>query len=570
MFINTYYDTKKSTMHVWKSIDGKNVYTKEHWVPYVFLRDGKGPYKTIDGEKAAKIEFNTYQNYYNYNNNEYHDNILENKVKPEIQYLTEQYSDIPDEDIPAPKLLIYYVDIEIHKEIGFPSVSKADSPVVLISIRNSITGHTVTLGEKEYTGSTNNLTYIQCEDERELLRKFFTFLHKNPPHVISGWNCYWFDLPYLINRDKLINNGNYYPLMSPLRVVRTWESKKNNELNIDIAGVTILDYLDVYKWYTPHHLERHSLEYVSQFELGVGKLDYSDSADGLRELYHNDWNKYVDYNITDCERVNDLGKKLGYIRLIQSLSLLTRVPMRYYNAMTSLIEGLMLTHYRRNNLCAPYLEGGSQETFEAAYVKEPQKGFHNWLFSIDIQSSYPSHIITLNMSTETYYGRIMGRSEDDILYCMKNREFSSEVVIRKGYDVDKINGDRLKKFNEALKRGLFSVAPCGTIFINNKSGVISTVERNVFNKRVEIKKLMKKAEGEKRERYFAFQWSLKIILNAVFGATSVPYSRYFNTDIAEAITSCGRHTIRSGEKYANEILNTPNTALKALLEKLNK
>jgi DNA polymerase elongation subunit (family B) len=452
---------------------------------------------------------------------------------------------------------------------GFPNVSKAENPVVLISIKNSITGHTVTFGEKEYTGSTDNLTYIQCEEEKELLRKFFTFLHKNPPNVISGWNCMGFDLPYLINRDKLINNGNYYTLMSPLRVVRTWESKKNNELNIDIAGITILDYLDIYKWYTPHNLERHSLEYVSQFELGVGKLDYSDSAEGLRELYHNDWNKYVDYNIVDCERVNDLGKKLGYIRLIQSLSLLTRVPMRYYNAMTSLIEGLMLTYYRRNNLCAPYLEGGSQETFEAAYVKEPHKGFHSWLFSIDIQSSYPSHIITLNMSTETYYGRIMAMTEDEIVHCMKNKEFPSEVVIRKGYDVDRMKGDRLKKFNEAIKRGLFSVAPCGTMFINNRPGVISTVEHNVFDKRIQIKQLMRKAKkGEKRERYFAIQQSLKIILNAVFGATSVPYSRYFNTDIAEAITSCGRYTIKSGEKYVNNILGKPNSELKELIKKL--
>jgi len=110
---------------------------------------------------------------------------------------------------------------------------------------------------------------------------------------------------------------------------------------------------------------------------------------------------------------------------------------------------------------------------------------------------------------------------------------------------------------------LFSVAPCGTIFLNNKPGVISTVERNIFNKRLDIKKLMRESEGGKRDRYFSFQWALKILLNAVFGATSVPYSRYFNIDIAEAITSCGRHTIKSGENYTNEVLNTPDTVHEA-------
>jgi DNA polymerase elongation subunit (family B) len=327
--------------------------------------------------------------------------------------------------------------------------------------------------------------------------------------------------------------------------------------------------MELYKWYSPNNLERYSLEYVSQFELGKGKLDYSEEAEDLRELYDADWNKYVDYNVIDCKRVNDLGQKLGYIRLVQSLSLLTRVPMRYYNAMTSLIEGLMLTYYRRNGLCAPTLQGGSQETFEAAYVKEPQKGMHKWLFSIDIQSSYPSHIITLNMSTETYYGRIMDMSEDEIISYMQKKEFQPFRMFN-GYKVVDVKGSKLDKFNEAFKRKLFSIAPCGTLFLNTKKGVLSTVERNVFEKRIEIKKLMRQSEGEERGRYHSFQWSLKILLNALFGATSVPYSRYFNQDISEAITSCGRYTIKAGERYTNELLNKPNDELKTVLAELNK
>ena len=39
-------------------------------------------------------------------------------------------------------------------------------------------------------------------------------------------------------------------------------------------------------------------------------------------------------------------------RMIQALSLLCKSPAKYYNAQTQLIEGLMLTYYRRNGLCA--------------------------------------------------------------------------------------------------------------------------------------------------------------------------------------------------------------------------
>ena len=553
-------------MHIWGKKDNDESYhTREPWVPYVYIEAPTGKVNTIEGKLATKRKFNTYHDYYAFCKN-YHENILEDKVRPEIQYLAEKYHDIPDKDIPTPKLKIYYADIEVHSEIGFPHAYLAENPVTLISIRDSITSKTVTFGEKEYNGDSENLIYIHCEDEKELLRKFFAYMNKYPPDVLSGWNIWGFDIPYLINRDKKINRGKYYDGLSPINIVRTWNSKRDNSLNVDIAGVAILDYMDLYKWYSPNNLERYSLEYVSQFELGKGKLDYSGDADDLRGLYHTNWDKYVDYNLMDCERVHDLGLKLGYIRLVQSLSLLTRVPMRYYNTMTNLIEGLLLVHYRRNNLCAPQLVGGTQERFEAAYVKEPQKGMWKWLFSIDIQSSYPSHIITLMMSIETKWGRIMNLTEDRIIECMKTKEYPPFRLLKSTGPVD-IKGAKLDSFNKAMKRKIFSIAPCGTIFINGKPGVISTVERNIFEKRIEIKKLMYESEGGKRQRYHTFQWALKILLNSLFGCTAVPYSRYFDIDIAEAITSCGRYTIKSGERYANKIMNNPNEKLLKIFEK---
>jgi DNA polymerase elongation subunit (family B) len=58
--------------------------------------------------------------------------------------------------------------------------------------------------------------------------------------------------------------------------------------------------------------------------------------------------------------------------------------------------------------------------------------------------------------------------------------------------------------------------------------------------------------------------SYKILLNSMYGIQAVPYSRYFNLDMAEAITSCARHTIQMGELYSNDILNDKNN------EEMNK
>jgi len=447
---------------------------------------------------------------------------------------------------------------------GFPDPKLAEEPVCLISIRDNITQKTITFGEKEYTNTEEDVIYVHCPNEKDLLRKFFTYLADNPPDVYSGWNIMTFDLIYLINRDKRINDGKYYNLMSPIQDVRTWNSEKGFT-NIDIGGTTILDYMDIYKWYTPHNLERYSLDYVAKYELEEGKLDYSHSAGSLRELYSSDWDTYVRYNIIDCKRVAQLGKKLGYIRLIQSISLLTKSPMKYYNKQTQLIEGMMLTFFRRNGLCAPILKGGTQEAFEAAYVKEPQVGRHEWLFSIDITSSYPSHIITLNMSNETFFGRILHLPEESITEYTRDREFP-EFKMMKEDKVVTFRSDRLENFNLALKKKLLSIAPCGSVFTNKKIGVMAQVERNGFDKRKQVKKMMKEADSQdERDRLFSLQWAIKILLNAMFGITAVPYSRYHNSDISEAITSCGRHTLKMGMKYGNDILNNPDNDLLALM-----
>jgi len=129
------------------------------------------------------------------------------------------------------------------------------------------------------------------------------------------------------------------------------------------------------------------------------------------------------------------------------------------------------------------------------------------------------------------------------------------------------DGLNLQKFNMAVKKGLLAIAPCGSVFTTSEVGVIAEVERNVFFKRKEVKSRMRKMRDEasempdgkekdhlleKAQELFSFQWALKIWLNAVFGILAVPYSRYFNTNIAEAITSCGRHSIKQGQKFVNE------------------
>jgi DNA polymerase elongation subunit (family B) len=573
-----FYDSRKSQMHVWEQVKGQNMYDVLDWAPYVYVKTDDGNAATLDGQKAKKVYFKSYLDYYTYSKTR--ENLLENAVKPEIQFLTERYHGIRDDELEVPKLCIYSIDIEVPRgDSGFSDVNDADDPVVLISICNNLTNRTTTFGMKPYNGEYKDkdfLTYVYCETEEELFQRVFNFFQKFPCDVVTGWNVQGYDVPYLVNRARRLfgDDTDVYRKFSPIGQIRMWkghDQKGNEILNIDIGGVTILDYMDLYKWYSPSKLESYSLKFVTAFELDKTKVDYSEYED-LRDLYERNWDLYVKYNIIDAYRILQLEEKLGYIMLVQALSLLCRASMKYYHVMTQLIEGLLITYFRRHGMCGPRFYGGTQETFEAAFVKEPKVGRYEWISDLDIASSYPTAVLTLNMSPETYYGRIRGLTEEQVMHNVRSHKFDSFDMVMASGQKQVIEGAKLETFNNALKKRLLSIAPCGSVFTTKRVGVLAQVTRDLFNRRVivraeetKMKKSLPQLRGdnltkvkEKINQHHALQGALKVILNAIFGITAVPYSRYFNKNISEAITSCGRQTRALGEKAVNELLNEPN------------
>lgn len=569
--------------------------------------------KSIYGDYVGRREFDNYQQYRTFLDK--NKDCLENEVLPTVQFLTERYHQIPDEEMSVPKLECHFDDIEVYSEV-FPSPDKADHPITIITIAHN--KGIQSFGLHAYTNDTGikNLTYHHCDNERDLLTQYFNWKHKNPCDISTGWfycddkksnTRGGFDLPYIINRTKKLfgDDTKLWKLLSPSKQASTWFTKDGIQ-QIYIAGVTILDYKAIYKWYSTNNLESGKLDYVAQLEGLGGKIDYGEYGN-LRNLYKQNWQLYCEYNFRDAQLVQNIDKKCGYFALIQSLALLCKVPMAMYNSTTALIEGLMLTYYRRNNLCAPRLVGGSQEWYPAAFVKEPKKGLYNWVIDIDITSSYPTAIITLNISPETYFGRIIGFSEkhitdyrtekgvhdkdnDDrpfykiIVEYMQTKEFPPFYFMKNDdlRTIVFIEGAQLDAINQSLKKKLFCVAPCGSMFKNSPKGVIAIVEKLVFEKRKfqngEKKRLYKEADKlkgkekkdllEKAKQKHDLQWALKILLNSVYGVMGVPYSRYFNKHAAEAITSTGRQTILDGQRYANELLNNPSDELLNILREI--
>jgi DNA polymerase elongation subunit (family B) len=97
------------------------------------------------------------------------------------------------------------------------------------------------------------------------------------------------------------------------------------------------------------------------------------------------------------------------------------------------------------------------------------------------------------------------------------------------------------------------------MFTQEKQSLLSVVLERWFNERVEYKNKMKEAykvnDKEKGEYYFLMQYTMKILLNSLYGATALPRFRYGNVILAESITLTGQRLIQASAYHANHYFN---------------
>lgn len=704
MLRNAYFDSFKNKIHLWETINGERKYSVIDYTPYVYIenRDEKSEIKSIFGKGVVKRKFKTAREYKEFCESTIsEDNVFENFVSPELQFLAERYHSIPDDEMEMVPLRIQYTDIEVvsekidtnryvnirvkgsdsgslykykdftespisknpeHLECfnektkkwddfsedffiikgGFPEPELAEWPIVLISCYDTFDKKVYSFGLKEYTGSYLNedwFEYIKCDDELDLIDKYTIFVKNNIPDIITGWNVIQFDLAYIVNRVKNLYEelSNSYEdkdkkksilefgevvlnRLSPIKRINTWKKLINGkeQTMIDIPGVTIIDYRDLYKQYSKTllriNLESYRLDFVAKFELGEGKIEYREEYGSLNDLYKLNYNLYVEYNAIDNIRVKEIQDKRKFIDIVQLLSLVAKFPMKYYESVTRVIEGIFLTYYRRNNLAAEHFYGGVKEPFEAAYVKEPQIGLHGWGTDIDIKSSYPHGIMTLNMGNDSYIGTIckifdseslLDATEPQITALTAKKEYpdfiyrnrkKEEISVSSSTSKEEETKEKrsLAEFNKKLKERKICIAPNGSMFRTDKQSCLATIQKTLFNRRVEYKNTMKKwgiradelrreyaktknedlkSEIEKAQneydRFKSLQIVIKLIINSMYGALSVPYFRGYNLCIAEAICATGRLAIKSGMGFVNLVMNDPKKS-KDLLNTLNE
>ena len=473
-------------------------------------------------------------------------------VPPSIQFIASNYR--KDIDLDREGIKIFNIDIEVYVEDGsFPQPLEAKHPINAITV-NEMTTNTYTTFAflDDYYPKEGNEYFVKCKNEKDLLEKFLKFWNKEDPQIVTGWNIDIFDIPYIINRlhrvfpDEDENESHKNKTALKLSIDR--KIKKNTSrdttgkeiITYTLFGHIIWDYIDLYKKYTQETRESYSLNSIATVELGKEKISYQNEYDNLNELYLQNFDRFIDYNIKDTSLVYELDLKLDYINL--ALSIMQRAkcqPEDIFGTVKPwdcIIYNELLS---RKILCPPN-NNHTRTDFIGGYVAEPKIGLHDWIYVFDIVSSYPNQIRSFNMSPETI---VPDECLSEELFNIRNRYTN----IDRCADVD-----NLEEIKNTLKKYKVSFTSNGQFFDITKEGIFPYLFSKFFSERKRYKKLVKeyKNEGKLRESKIAdlYQYTFKILLNSGYGAISNNYFRYFDIRIGEAITSNGQVCVKGATK----------------------
>ena len=533
-----YWPSEKKTN--WKTLEGKSV----DRIDFGSVRECREFIKEYEGVSGVEI----------YGNTDFTYTFIHDQFPGEVKY-------------DASALKVCYLDIEVECEDGFPTIEKCDQRVNVITMRfvqgTKDKTYTLCLGNAKKVNE--NHTVIPYEEEDELLQAFISLWRDQDIDVVTGWNIQFYDIPYLLARiEKVIGEGESRKL-SPWETLktRTVLAMQKEHTVYDLVGIATLDYFDLYRKFTFVTRESYKLDHIASVELGENKISYDDYSN-IQEFYKKDFSKFVEYNYVDVELVVKLESKLRLLELAIALAYNAKVNFNDVFAQVRTWDAIIYHYLSDRNIVIPQKNvEEKEEQFAGGHVKEPIVGMHEWIVSFDLDSLYPHLIMQYNISPETKYKNPAYRRGD----------ISPDSILRM------IQGDAPRTFVNpadylaAAKNDQVCVAANGVAFRKDKQGFLAALMETMYEERKHYKKLMlecKRTLKEKKDtlskqeieqlnndisKYHNFQLVRKIQLNSAFGAVGNQYFRYYDLELAEAITISGQLSIRWIEKHLNDFLN---------------
>jgi DNA polymerase elongation subunit (family B) len=551
---NVCYDPRQELirLYTWDS-SGNRIALDSTYHPYIFAESQNS--KDAISIFNTSLKKKTFKNQYEkskYLKETGLKRVFEN-FSPAQQFLVDSFHEENEKaEFSQFPLKIFFIDIETYSPDEFPNTETANHPVNVITLYDSLKRKYVTWGVKPYIKKDQDHVFVYCKTEKEMFLKFIEYCESDYPDVILGWNSILFDLPYIVNRIRVLFDDETVARLSPVGRVYSRSLKGQfgrEQIRWYIDGISCLDYLDIYKRFCLVLRENYKLNSIAKIELNDQKVDYGNT--NLSGLADDNWDKFIDYNLQDVRIIVKLEEKLQYFQLLRMLSYVGLTTMEAAMGSMSVIIGACAIRARYRNQRIPTfvrdLDDGSQN--EGAYVSEPVRGFQKYIASFDANSLYPSVMMTLNLSPETKMGKIESQTDE-------------------GVTIRDINGNTvqlsMQKFSKLVSQEKLSISKAKVLFSQKTKGIIPEMVDHYYKLRVQILKDHKKIkrqlttlekntlEYEKTKDELNVlnikQHTIKILINTVYGALGNKVFPLGDDDLARSITLTGQAVIKQGNK----------------------
>ena len=244
-------------------------------------------------------------------------------------------------------------------------------------------------------------------------------------------------------------------------------------------------------------LPDYKLETAAEKLLGEKKsVQFTNKIEEITRMYEKDKEKLIQYNKKDTELVIQILKKTTVFDLAIKRSQLTGLPLDRISASIASLDSIYIKKAIKRNYVLPTTKYVSKEQgITGGYVQDPVTGIHEYVNVLDFKSLYPSLIRTFNIDPLVHQPDGKGKS-----------------LIK---------------------------APNNTYFRNDEEGILPEI----------IATILKEREKAKKEKDNVKSYALKILMNSFFGVMASPACRFFNMELANAITHFGQKTIKETVDY---------------------
>ncbi len=334
--------------------------------------------------------------------------------------------------------------------------------------------------------------YIEyASSEERLLRRFTQLLNEWDPDLLIGWHVVGFDLMFL---EKKFQKFNVPFTLGRSNNVTRLDEIKGVGFFTRIDGRVVIDGPPTLRS-AFYNFENFKLETVAREILGSGKDIGSDSGkvEEIERRFKEDKPALAKYNLLDCTLVTDIYEKIGLVDHLIARSKVSGLMIDRIGVSTAAFDHFLLPLIHRKGYVASNVSDVVRE-FSAGggFVINPKPGMEENIIILDFKSLYPTIMRTFHIDP---YSLI--KSDIDTISTPAGINFSGSEYI----------------MPEKIKE-------------------LMTIRENA------------KAVGNKN-----LSQAVKILMNSFYGVMGSSRSRFYHSDLPNAITGIGQWVLKMAMEY---------------------